>query len=317
MNSTPTNAYDVFNAVDQLVAKPVLGSDGASAWQDFKSQNEHTSSLQRKQSVAPTAPLKAADRSAGFSSWHQERQNEVVVRALMGNAPLGAGYTDFKQKPEDAAQRKRHKQIEARVRPDDVPYFVSSSGAEGGFSGWKFDYIFTTRDRGTGYYWDGMDSVKKMRGELDPQRNDNKPEVASSLSSSVPPTTSRPDNDSEADPTEKMTKKKKRKKLAGPVFVNDPNNPLEQVAAALQRRQSTSTTDLLLPPGWQAAMDTTSKSTYYYNTKTGERSWERPGGDASTNLPDGWSLTLDVVSGRDYYYNADTKETRWDKPPAL
>jgi len=48
-----------------------------------------------------------------------------------------------------------------RVRPEGATYFIKAET----FDGWKEDYVFTTKKgRGTGYFWDGMDSVKKLGG---------------------------------------------------------------------------------------------------------------------------------------------------------
>ena len=291
-------SYDAFNAVDRLVAKPVMGSDGAAAWQEFRQGK-----LSNSTSSAPKAPLKAADRAAGFTSWEQERQTEMETRKAAGEAPMHAGYTTFKAKDtaEQAAERKRRERIEKRIRPDEAAYYVP---AENGFVGWKFDYIFTTRDRGTGYYWDGMDSVKKLRGELIETTPADEP------SRVVEPSEG---NGQDSTPLQKR-KKKKRKKLEGPTIVNDPNNPMEQIAAALQKKNRQSE---LLPPGWEAAKDASSDKIYYYNRTTGERSWEQPGGTekaSENNLPAGWSSAKDPTTGKKYYYHAATKETRWDRP---
>ena len=39
-DSKKDSAYTVFNAVDARVSKPVLGSDGAAAWQNFRSDTK-------------------------------------------------------------------------------------------------------------------------------------------------------------------------------------------------------------------------------------------------------------------------------------
>ncbi|KAG7338950.1 hypothetical protein IV203_017441 [Nitzschia inconspicua] len=128
-----TSSFAVFSKVDELVSKPVL------------------------------APLKKSDRLV-FTSWEEERRHEDQVRKVSGHQQVGSGYTAFKKKndAEEAKERKRKAQIEKRIRPDDKEYFIPSPT----FVGWKFDYIFTTRiDRGgTGYYWDGHDSIKSLKG---------------------------------------------------------------------------------------------------------------------------------------------------------
>ena len=88
---------EAFSKVDELVSKPILGSDGAKAWQDFAKTT--TSSKHNAVSVAPQAPLKAQERAMGYTSWHEERQQEVQRRQNEGQVSLEqAGYTHFKQK---------------------------------------------------------------------------------------------------------------------------------------------------------------------------------------------------------------------------
>jgi hypothetical protein len=287
----PASAYEAFSSVDELVAKPVLGSDGAAAWQDFRKNVRRPPS---SSSVAPTAPLKQADRAAGFASWQQEREHESAVREDAGEASLHAGYTEFERKhrgdEEGPLSAKERKRIERRRRPEDSEYFLPAPA----WAGWKWDYVFTTRDRGTGYYWDGTDSLKKLRGEL----TGEPPAEAAKRSK-------RPAAEDEGEPKQKKKKKKKR----APVIVDDPNNPLEQVAAVLQQRREL---QAQLPPGWEAAQDSVTKKTYYYNRQTGERTWEAPLPEEP--LPEGWQSAKDASTGKEYYYNAATGETRWERP---
>jgi hypothetical protein len=314
------SSFDAFSKVDEIVSKPILGSDGAASWQEFQKDVHKSTSIgigshPHRPSAAPKAPLKKADRlGTGFSSWEEERLHEEQVRKAAGHVSAGTGYTNFKKKnsAEEAAERKRIKKIEARIRPDNKEYFIPAPT----FQGWKFDYIFTTRpDRGTGYYWDGMDSVKKLRGALQEGENDGD--------------TQKGEEDEKASGEEEhdKPKKKKRKKSAGPVIVNDPNNPLEQVAALIEQRRRqmmapTAVVDPTLLPGWEMANDTTSGKPYYFNRSTGERSWDKPQavpGATSTSelkdseLPEGWKEATDGASGKTYYYHTNG-ETRWDRP---
>ena len=332
-SSQPSSSYDAFSQVDKLVSKPVLGSDGAASWQEFLNLDKSKQSYyQNRQSSAPRAPLKKADKlGTGFSTWQAERDHESQVRKEAGHASVGDGYTTFKKKnsAEEAALRKKNKQIEARIRPDDKEYYIPCKT----FEGWKFDYVFTTRppSYGTGYFWDGMDSVKKLRGEL-PSSESSQPS-----SSSVPgPTTTANTDDGEVT----QPKKKKRKKVqAGPTIIEDPNNPMEQVAAAIRKKQAerlNASGHPSLPPGWEMAVDPSTGKSYYFCRATGERRWEAPdestttststsAADVSTSttplsssesgLPDGWMSALDPTSGKMYYYKADgTGERTWEKP---
>merc|ERR1712238_404873 len=102
-----------------------------------------------------------------------------------------------------------------------------------------------------------------------------------------------------------------------------------------------------LPDSWVEQEDTSSGQIYFYNSTTGETSWNRPTnkeeeevgsldglngteplnneegddneteGDASNesdNLPDGWVEQEDPSSGQIYFYNSTTGETSWDRP---
>jgi hypothetical protein len=296
-SSSENASFGAFAKVDELVSKPVLGSDGAGSWQAFR--KECTSS---RPSAAPKAPLKRADKlGTGLATWEAERAHEAKVRREAGQAEVNSGYTTFRESSttaEEAAHTKKLKLIESRIRPDDETYFIPAAT----FGGWKFDYVFTTRpDRGTGYFWDGMDSVKKLRGKL---KHDNGEQPQQELKSNV--------NTGDTDDDATKPKRKKRKK-SGPTIIEDPNNPLEQVAKILQKRSQALSghPNSSLPAGWAAAIDPFSGKTYYFCSSTGERSWEKP--TESQQLPDGWNLAEDASTGKTYYYHTNG-ETKWEKP---
>ena len=298
LTMTSKSSFTAFSEVDDSVAKPVLGSDGAARWQDFRKNNK---AVDINSSVAPLMPLKKLDRALGTQSLKDERTNEANIRKEAGDRALGEGYTEFKRKTdhEEIAARKRRKMILDRVRPDDAIYFIEAETFEGS----KFDYVFTTRDRGTGYYWDGMDSLKRELGQTaaDEQTSSNGGD------DNVEP-------DANLDSKTKSKKKKKKKSQEiSDVLVpeSDPFNPMEQVAAAIARRnqalQVHLTTDTdnstmisdaaalgantkafqtttaketleaeLIAAGWKSAKDPNSGKIYYFNRKTDERSWTRP-----------------------------------------
>lgn len=110
------SSFNAFKSVDDLVAKPVIGSDGAASWQNFRQDTKHES-----KSVAPNIPLKKADRLAGITSLQEERTREAELRKQAGKAGESEGYTVFKRKneAEEAAARKKRKRIENRIRPDE------------------------------------------------------------------------------------------------------------------------------------------------------------------------------------------------------
>jgi len=318
-SSSSTSSYDAFASVDRLVSKPVLGSDGAASWQSFRrnrQQSEGKSNASRKSGggAAPTAPLKKSDRlgGAGFQSWTEERRHEDHQRLEQGlDAVDDAGYTHFRKKKHDdddiatgaaggstaaAVDKKERKRILAKTRPDDVEYFLPAQT----FQGSKFDYVYTTRHLGLGYYWDGTDSLKRLGGETAPKittaggggTRDVAGDVGSgrgggeeSSSTSTTKNKKKKDDDLGEKSATKKSKKKKRKQQQqqrqGPVIVEDPNNPREQFAAVLlqrqqQQRQQPQQQQLCLPEGWESAIDSTTGKTYYFCRATDERRWDVP-----------------------------------------
>ena len=331
-----SKSYDAFSQVDKLVSKPVMGSDGAASWQEFKNQDKAKQAFySNRQSVAPKAPLKKSDRlGTGLTSWQAELEHEAQMRKESGHAGVGEGYTTFKQKDgrEEAALRKKNKQIEARIRPDDKEYYIPAKT----FEGWKFDYVFTSRppSYGTGYFWDGMDSIKQLKGELPPSSGGTSGSTTKQQDGSEDKVSRGVSGSGDVE----KPKKKKRKKgaPAGPTIIDDPNNPMEQVAAAIRRKQAErlngSSSHPSLPSGWEVANDPSSGKTYYFCRATGERRWEAPGAtdkptttsaaasttltsSAPSDLPDGWVSAVDTTSGKTYYYKADgSGERTWEKP---
>jgi hypothetical protein len=343
------SSFDAFSKVDELVSKPVLGSDGAASWQSFRNDNSHASN-HRRSSNAPKAPLKRADKlGTGFSTWDEEREHEGKIRKDAGHAKTNAGYSIFSNKKdesalEEARSRKRKKNVEARIRPDDKEYFIPSNT----FEGWKFDYVFTTRNgpNNTGYWWDGMDSIKKEKGELKNYetetntKNTTTTTTTTTTNSSSSGTTKAIESNNDVSAS-KSKKKRKRKKIVGPTFIHDPNNPMEQMQAILQQRNqklmgitstsSTSSSDHNLPSGWETAKDPSTGNTYYFHRASGNRSWEKPnannsssessstkdhedkGGNKKLQLPVGWKSAVDQASGKTYYHHVNGKTT-WTKP---
>mmetsp|Transcript_1750 Transcript_1750/g.2783 ORF Transcript_1750/g.2783 Transcript_1750/m.2783 type:complete len:327 (+) Transcript_1750:62-1042(+) len=321
-----SKSYDAFSEVDKLVAKPVLGSDGAAKWQNF--QKDSSSSKKSFSSVAPSLPIKKMDRVAGLGNMQEERKQEEKIRKDAGDASMGEGYTVFKRKNDADEQmaKKKRKLIEDRVRPEDVDYFIPSKT----FQGWKSDYVFTTKNtHGTGYYWDGMDSVKAL---LDSTNGGSASEGATTatIPSGVPD-----------EPVKKKKKKKKNKASStAPVFVDGSRNPMEQVAKAIQRRNQmmqlpptqryqqqqqegqASGAPPSLPLGWERCTDPSTGTEYYFNRSAGLTSWDPPTEDNDTTkkqsgngsaLPSGWSVAKDETTDKEYYYHTNG-EVRWERP---
>lgn len=341
-SSTKKSSYAAFNEVDESVAKPVLGSDGAARWQDFQVRSNVSTTFS---SVAPSMPLKKLDRVLGTKCMHDEHLNEAKIRKEAGHRVSGSGYTEFKRKTgvEEIAERKRAKLVIDRIRPDDAPYFFEAET----FEGYKFDYVFTTRDtRGTGYYWDGMDSLRKELGQP----------------STFTTTTTTDVVDEETSKKSKSKKKRRKERESEYIPEIDEFNPLEQVSQAILRRKhameapsskllaivanNTKAADAaalgadssvfemalytalqsplepdFVADDWDSATDPTSGKVYYFNQSTNERSWEKPESvpkpakqnNAEENLPDGWKSATDQSSGKLYYYHT-SGETSWKKP---
>jgi hypothetical protein len=313
-------AYTAFNAVDEMVQKPVMGSDGAARWQNFRSTAAKQSV--KVPSVAPTAPLKAVDRTI-FKSWQEERKYEEEERQKSGATALGSGYTHFAKKgteDDERLSKKERQRIQQRRRPDDKEYYIPSKS----FTGWKFDYVFTTRDSRTGYYWDGMDSLKSL------ETTGQAPKIIileESGEQTAPESTEK-----KKEKEEKALKPKKRKRPRGPEFVDDPTNPFQQLAERFHAQQQQRQSVVNEPSGWEAAYDTFSQKTYYYNRSTGERSWELPtslnpstppvpttttqqqNDSTAESLPPGWIVAKDSSTGKEYYYHSLTQKTQWERP---
>lgn len=303
------DAYDVFHKVDELVSKPVTGSTQALHWQTFR--NAHKTETRSSHSAAPTAPLSKSQRAAGFASWKDEQEHETRLRQQRNEAPLHQGYTTFQetQQPSSALTKKQIKCISNKIRPDDKEYFIPAAT----FQGSKFDYVFTTRpERGTGYYWDGSDSLKQLHKRLsskDGAEREEGTEMAKNKRQEVGDTTKGQEN---------KPVRTKKPRIQAPTTVEISNHPLEQINAMLQSRQKEL---LTLPPGWEQAIDVATKQPYYFNRATGERSWEKPKcvntlnptHSSNTAGESDWLSAMDAVTGKTYYYNA-AGETRWDDP---
>lgn len=292
-----TSSYDAFAIVDSMVSKPVLGSDGAASWQEFQSNHKSRGSSSR--GVAPHLPLKRSDKLSGMKSIQEERNNEQKIRKDTGDRGMYSGYTVFKRKNtlEEAAERKRRKLIQERRRPEELTYFIKADN----FLEWKEDYIFTTRDGRTGYYWDGMDSIKKLNKNGD----DLSPAGTTSTHNDYDEITNNEGLIVEAESkssNKKKKKKKKHKKKDGAI-------PIESD----------------LPNGWQMAIDPTSGTTYYYNVELNKTLWEHPTHEGESNkvdnkdpatvpLLEGWEATKDPSSGKEYFYNRSLNKTSWERP---
>eukprot|EP00940_MAST-03C_sp_MAST-3C-sp2_P001290 g1290.t1 len=73
---------------------------------------------------------------------------------------------------------------------------------------------------------------------------------------------------------------------------------------------------------WRPIYDENTEETYYYNTRTGEVSWDNPfdrSGDSRRDSAEPtesatWESYVDSNTGKEYYYNKLTHETTWNRP---
>ena len=258
--------------------------------------------------------MKRADRlGTGMQNRDDEKRHEDSIRREAGLAPVGSGYTAFKRKlDQDAvASAKRAKLVADRVRPDEKRYYIAAET----FDGWKEDYIFTTRDRGTGYYWDGMDSLKKQLGlsaggpssAVVAEETGAKDTGASNDDDAVPEDTA---------PSKKKRKKKKKSKnkdtnLAAHIE-DGSNNPMDQISAAIRRRNQ-----LMMHPPGSAGRAAAAAGLADASTAAADAI-----GLTGSGLPSqitalaakGWETAKDPSSGKEFYFNRGTGERSWDNP---
>ncbi|MBN3305430.1 RHG27 protein, partial [Amia calva] len=75
-----------------------------------------------------------------------------------------------------------------------------------------------------------------------------------------------------------------------------------------RRTLSTSSVD------WEVHVDKDSGQEFFYNTLTGQTTWEIPTLPAPFELGSDWEQHLDEASGRYYFYNSVTGDTSWEPP---
>jgi hypothetical protein len=305
---------DTSAVVDKYVSKPILGSDGAAAWLQFRTastshSHSHSNNSTNNQSkgTSPLAPLSLSDRKAGFVSWQAEREHEIRARHDPSRSEenvLGYGYTNFRHKEDKnhaPLTKKRKHAVLNRIRPEDVPYFISATvGTEH-----KFDYVFDTRSTyGTGYYWDGTDSQKKIqlqaigKGQVTDVFDDY---LTTNYPKSIEISKIALSLDAENNACKKMKRKRednmKSTSETKSIDVDDTYNPRAQIAALHYRQHqhkhlqlgqlqmldprpqssvSLNSNSCPLPVNWETALDPQQMKYYYYNIKTHEVTWEFP-----------------------------------------
>ena len=336
------NAYSAFSSVDDVVAKPVFGSDGAASWQEFKKKDAAGSSFFNqhkrpwKELVAPGIPMKKSDRlGTGFSTLSEERANERKVREENGDAALGSGYTSFQRRQNDdddnditeAMAKKRAKMITDRIRPDEVTYYIQTDT----FDGWKEDYIFTTRHRGIGYYWDGMDSLKKQLGlvSVTPCKNDTKNDNNNNKSEEISKKKKTIIGQDDDKTNKKKKKKKQNKKYQKSQDLSDLISPMDQVANAIRRRNEAvmGTTSLLTSSTMSnvqavemAALtgNTVALSSIYTSKSNNASKLTAPQQSQQSQQPQlsdhGWEEANDPATDKTYYFQRSTNKRQWENP---
>lgn len=324
-NKPINDPYIAFTRVDEQVSKPIVGNDGAFAWKTFIKHNKTNA-----KSTAPELPSKRTDRLQGFKNLQEERDYELKVNNENIDIRLTETYFSFKEKlnPADIHKIKKEDRIRKRLRPDTSQYFVKSAR----FEGKKSDYIFTTKDRGTGYYWDGMDSYFRLVNMKEESSMISKEQELPDMNFKRPKQKPTKANDlSKYNALEDIERAIQRRNL---IFSN--KNSMYRVNASLKDNEtriwdvavlsgnnckkntsSSSTIDSLELTGWETACDPLSKRLYYFHRKSGQRRWDFPILSSRNNeqeLKDGWKTAKDPASGLVYYYNENTGDSSWNIP---
>ncbi|XP_034990887.2 rho GTPase-activating protein 27 isoform X3 [Zootoca vivipara] len=116
-----------------------------------------------------------------------------------------------------------------------------------------------------------------------------------------------------------------------PVYVNLQELRLERSPSTASKTESIPQPHLSSPPAsWETHTDAESGRLFYYNSATGQTTWELPidgpacGGSPppscspllalSPATPAEWDQYVDEASGQVFFYNTSTGETSWDAP---
>ncbi|KAG7381483.1 hypothetical protein PHYPSEUDO_005986 [Phytophthora pseudosyringae] len=100
--------------------------------------------------------------------------------------------------------------------------------------------------------------------------------------------------------------------------------PEDRDHAAINSTAASATDAAVSPSGhaatgtWQEFLDEASGQLYYYNTRTGECSWDSPGVVESlqsvATAESAWIMYIDPASQAPYYVNVETLATSWEQP---
>jgi hypothetical protein len=294
-NKAASNSYSVFNAVDAAVSKPVMGSDGAAQWQEFRSRKHVVTTAGRKSSsTAPTAPLKRADRAMGFSSWQDERAVEATTRQETGDRAMHGGYQHFHKRKNKEDNKKEETDYSVPERHNgELPRPAVATATA------------MTMDNGGGNGNANNDTAISSSSE---KKTKKKRKTKEESASAAPVVIRDPTH-----PLEQVAAAIQRQKM--------------------MQQQHTTTPDG--GGGWETAIDPTSQRPYYFHRPTGQRTWDRPTSSmvvaatttttsttttaTKTDDNDGatttWKATKDASTGKTYYYNTKTNVTTWERPP--
>ena len=285
---------EAFRKVDDLVSKPILGSDGAQAWQSFAESEQGNRAQKQKQqqrigsssssaaaSGAPQAPLKAQERAMGYQTWQDEQRDEAKRRndGTGGTKTTGTPtYTHFKQKQPQPHQKKRKNDPRGDLHQEKNE--IDNDDHDGDRK------ITSATDAATD------DAATDAAATAKDHEGDHNVDVV--------------DHDGTAIMKRNKSKRNKSKTTQKPIILHDPMHPLEQVSAAMMMIQQ----QQLQHQSQQRASTTTTTT-----TSTSTRNHVVGRDDAPNDaLPDGWKCTTDPNTGEVYYYQSITGQTSWTKP---
>ena len=321
-----------FNDVDDTMAKPVFGSDGAASWQKWSSEGVGKRALGHGPVVQKS------------QEWEKERELDRQVRRDNGGPERGV-YSNFNTKEEKGGNQAQNADEGATASVGDdfssaeqendttnnVAEFIFSEE----FEGEKEGYVYEVRGDDVGYWHVGSstpagqpaaekqdqqspakEEKKKKNKKKRDHRESSRTVDDSILHAGVPPPLGGPVSESRKKKKKRMKKKstseqeqEQEQEQSGyqPLATQALTDVEKAIAARNARVAEEEDRQSLAALGWYTQIDKASGKSFYYNRKTSETCWEHP------LRPQGWSSAQDGA-GRTYYFHPDGR-TSWTMPP--